>query len=106
MILLMATNQIRKAGATAQEAAIRGGARRFRAIILTSLTTAVGLAPMIMETSVQARFLVPMAVSLGFGIVFATALILFVVPCLYLALDDLMGAIDTRRRAFKYSDGA
>jgi len=46
-----------------------------------------------------------MAVSLGFGIVFATALILFVVPCLYLALDDLMGAIDTRRRAFKNSDG-
>ena len=44
--------------------------------------------------------------SLGFGIVFATALILFVVPCLYLALDDLMGAVDTRRRAFKYSDGA
>jgi len=93
LILLMATNQIRKAGASAQEAAVRGGARRFRAIVLTSLTTAVGLAPMIMETSVQARFLVPMAVSLGFGILWATLIILFCVPAFYLILEDLTSIV-------------
>ena len=89
----------------AARAVYEAGLRRFRPILLTTMTTFAGLMPIIFETSLQAAYLIPMAVSLGFGIVFATALILFVVPCLYLALDDLMGAIDTRRRAFKYSDG-
>jgi multidrug efflux pump subunit AcrB len=89
----------------AAQAVYEAGLRRFRPILLTTMTTFAGLMPIIFETSLQAAYLIPMAVSLGFGIVFATALILFVVPCLYLALDDLMGAIDTRRRAFKYSDG-
>jgi|TARA_R100000935_G_scaffold58817_1_gene98203 multidrug efflux pump subunit AcrB len=90
----------------AARAVYEAGLRRFRPILLTTMTTFAGLMPIIFETSLQAAYLIPMAVSLGFGIVFATALILFVVPCLYLALDDLMSVIDTRRRAFKYSDGA
>lgn len=65
------------------------GLRRFRPIMLTTLTTFGGLTPIIMETSSQARQLIPMAISLGFGIVFATAIILVLVPCFYLALEDL-----------------
>ena len=57
--------------------------------MLTSLTTFLGLAPMIFETSIQARFLIPMAISLGFGILFATLIALVLIPCLYLALVDV-----------------
>jgi multidrug efflux pump subunit AcrB len=73
---------------SAAKAILYAGQRRFRPIVLTTLTTFCGLTPIIFETSLQATYLIPMAVSLGFGIVFATALILFVVPCLYLTLED------------------
>lgn len=66
------------------------GVRRFRPILLTTFTTFGGLAPMILESSRQAQFIVPMAVSLGFGIVFATAIILLIVPCLYLGIEDIV----------------
>ncbi|MBL7249034.1 efflux RND transporter permease subunit [Alloalcanivorax sp. C16-2] len=82
---------------SAADAVYEAGLRRFRPILLTTLTTFAGLMPIIFETSLQAAYLIPMAVSLGFGIVFATALILFVVPCLYLALDDLM---ESSKRGF------
>jgi multidrug efflux pump subunit AcrB len=65
------------------------GLRRFRPIVLTTLTTFGGLTPIILETSRQAYHLIPMAISLGFGIVFATSITLVVVPCLYLMLEDL-----------------
>ena len=65
------------------------GLRRFRPIILTTLTTFGGLTPIILETSRQAAYLIPMAISLGFGIVFATGIILLLVPCLYMVLEDL-----------------
>jgi multidrug efflux pump subunit AcrB len=65
------------------------GLRRFRPIVLTTLTTFGGLTPIILETSRQSAYLVPMAISLGFGIVFATAIILLLVPCLYMALEDI-----------------
>lgn len=65
------------------------GLRRFRPIILTTLTTFGGLTPIILERSMQAQNLIPMAISLGFGIVFATAIILVIVPCLYLILEDV-----------------
>ena len=71
------------------EAAIAAGARRFRPIILTSLTTFAGLVPLLMEKSLQAQFLIPMAVSLGFGILFATGITLFLIPCALLAADDV-----------------
>ena len=74
------------------EAVVQSGTQRYRAIMLTSLTTFFGLAPMLLETSVQAQFLIPMAVSLGFGIIFATVITLVLIPCLYVILQDLTGA--------------
>ena len=75
----------RGAGLAANQEA---GVRRFRPILLTTLTTFGGLTPIILESSRQARHLVPMAVSLGFGIAFATAIVLVIVPCLYMVLED------------------
>ena len=73
------------------EAIIAATQRRFRAIILTTATTALGLTPMLFETSIQAQFLIPMAVSLATGIVFASVVILFLVPILVLVREDLRG---------------
>ena len=89
LVMVDYVNRHRAEAGSIREAAVQAGGRRFRAILLTSLTTFVGLAPMLWETDVQGRFLVPMAVSLGFGILFATAITLFLVPGVYLMLDDL-----------------
>ncbi|PRY03954.1 multidrug efflux pump subunit AcrB [Pontibacter ummariensis] len=75
---------------SAYEAIHEAGTRRFRPIVLTTLTTFGGLTPIILETSSQAFQLIPMAISLGFGIIFATSIILVIVPCLYMILDDLV----------------
>lgn len=71
------------------KAVIDAGIQRFRPIILTTLTTFAGLMPMIFETSRQARFLIPMALSLGFGVLFATTLTLILIPALYMIIEDL-----------------
>jgi multidrug efflux pump subunit AcrB len=81
---------------SAFDAIREAGQRRFRPILLTTLTTFGGLAPIIFETSRQAYSLVPMAISLGFGIIFATAIILILVPCLYLVLEDLKRRVSPR----------
>lgn len=91
LILIDYANRRRLEGATPVMAVISAGVRRFRPIILTTLTTFGGLAPMIFETSRQARFLIPMALSLGFGILFATGITLLLVPCLYLLIEDVKG---------------
>jgi multidrug efflux pump subunit AcrB len=70
------------------EAILRGGSRRFRAIFLTTLSTVGGLAPMLMETDLQAQFLIPMAISLAAGVLFATLLTLVLIPCLLVILND------------------
>ena len=80
LVLLTFYNQMRREGTTHEEALVSAGAARFRPILLTSLTTFFGLLPMILEKSLQAQFLIPMAVSLGFGILFATFIILLGVP--------------------------
>lgn len=99
LVLVDAANRYRdEHGMTAEEAALAAGKRRFRPILLTSLTTFLGLAPMIFETSVQARFLIPMAISLGFGILFATFIILGMVPTLYVTMENV--------RAFYRKDSA
>ena len=90
LILIIATNKFRRGGANALDAAVEGAKLRFRPILLTSLTTSFGLTPMILETSVQARFLIPMAISLGFGILWATVVILLAVPALYVIYDDFL----------------
>jgi multidrug efflux pump subunit AcrB len=89
ILLVDTANTNRREGATAREAIERAPARRFRPVLLTSATTFLGLAPMIFETSVQARFLIPMALSLGFGIVLSTAITLLLMPALYLIVEDL-----------------
>jgi multidrug efflux pump subunit AcrB len=76
-------------GQSLHDAAWEAGAARFRPILLTSMTTFAGLTPMLLETDIQARFLIPMAVSLSFGILFATLITLILVPCVYLLLEDI-----------------
>ncbi|MRX26655.1 efflux RND transporter permease subunit [Kangiella sp. HZ709] len=81
-------NRGRAEGMSRKEAAINAGTRRFRAIVLTSLTTFFGLLPITLETSLQAQLVIPMAVSLGFGIVFATLITLVWIPCLYIMMGN------------------
>ena len=84
---------------SAYDAILSAGTRRFRPIVLTTITTFGGLAPIILETSIQAVHLVPMAISLGFGIVFATSIMLVVVPCFYMLIEDIQGIVQRRRAA-------
>ncbi len=89
LIMIDYVNRTITEGKPLREAVILAGTKRFRAIMLTTLTTFVGVLPMMMESSVQAQSMIPMAVSLGFGILFATLITLVLVPCLYVALDDI-----------------
>jgi multidrug efflux pump subunit AcrB len=89
LVMIDFANRQRKGGASPGEAIWSAGVQRFRPILLTTLTTFGGLTPMILETSIQARFMIPMAISLGFGIVFATFITLVMIPCLYLLLEDM-----------------
>jgi multidrug efflux pump subunit AcrB len=89
LVLIDMANRKYKENNHALAAIHYAGVRRIRPILLTSLTTFGGLAPMIFETSRQAKFLIPMAISLGYGILFATIIALLVVPCLYMVLDDV-----------------
>lgn len=88
LVMIDFANRRRRAGSSSFEAISSAGIQRFRPIMLTTLTTFGGLTPMILEKSIQARFLIPMAISLGFGILFATTITLIMVPCLYLLLED------------------
>lgn len=87
LVLLDRISQLREKGIDAYSAVTSAGSDRFRAIVLTSITTFIGLAPILFETSMQARFLIPMVISLSFGVIFATTVTLFLVPCLYLMFD-------------------
>ncbi len=89
LVLVDYTNQRRAAGDSLDVAIRDAGTSRFRAIMLTTLTTFAGLSPMMVATSVQSQMLVPMAISLAFGVVVATAITLLLVPVIYLILDDI-----------------
>lgn len=89
LIMVDFVNHARMRGKSLMDAVMGSGTERFRAILLTSLTTFFGLLPMLLETSVQAQFIIPMAISLAFGILFATVITLLLVPTLYVILDDL-----------------
>jgi len=88
LILMTFINRRRAAGASAYDAVIEGGKGRLRAILLTSITTVLGLAPLLTETSFQARFLIPMGISIAAGLIFATVLTLVGIPALYMILED------------------
>jgi multidrug efflux pump subunit AcrB len=89
LVLTVTANRMRDSGEGSMDAAVNAGIRRFRPILLTALTTFFGLAPMIFETSVQARFLIPMAISLGYGILLTTFVILILTPSLYVIHYDI-----------------
>lgn len=99
LVLVHNVNDRRAKGQSIREAAREAAVSRFRPIVLTSLTTFAGLSPLMLNQSVQAQFLVPMAVSLAFGVLFATVATLLVVPAGYLILDDLGGLRRGRRQA-------
>jgi multidrug efflux pump subunit AcrB len=98
LVLVDFANRRRLSRMRAREAVYEAAIHRFRPIMLTTLTTFGGLAPMIFETSRQARFLIPMAISLGFGILFATVITLVLVPAFYLVIEDLK---QVSRRIFR-----
>jgi multidrug efflux pump subunit AcrB len=89
LILIDFVNRCRAEGMRATRAVLASGPVRFRPILITTLTTFAGLTPMLLEKSVQAQFLIPMAVSLAYGLLFATGIILVIIPVLYMALEDL-----------------
>jgi len=97
LVLVDYVNKRRLDGVPMFKAVRVAGVARFRAVILTSLTTFFGLTPLIFESSTQAQFLIPMAVSLGFGILFATVVTLIMIPVNYLVFEDL-------RRLFGHKD--
>lgn len=96
LVLISYANKRQASGESPHDAILAAGIRRFRPILMTTITTFGGLAPMIFETSRQARFMIPMAISLGYGILFATGITLLIAPCLYLIIEDV-------RRAFNFT---
>lgn len=98
VVLVDRYNHLLAKGHEAREAVLQAIAQRFRPILLTTLTTSLGLLPMLLETSLQARFLIPMAVSLACGILFASVLLIFLVPCLLIVLDDLQVYVRRKSR--------
>jgi len=93
LILIDFINRTRSSGKPLAEAVVSSGRARFRPVILTSITTIAGLMPLMLERSFQAQFLIPMAVSICFGLLLATVLILLLVPTLYMIVEDLSGMV-------------
>ena len=104
LVMVDFVNKARAEGVAIKEAVMQAGARRFRAILLTSVTTFIGVMPIIMETSLQAKIVIPMAVSLAFGVLFATVITLILIPCQYVALEDLKRVIRKFRGKESTSD--
>ncbi len=96
LILVDYVNRQRRAGVALFQAVHQAGGARFRPIFLTSLTTFAGLTPLLMEKSLQAKFLIPMAVSIAFGVAFSTLITLLLVPASYLIMEDVVGLFPRR----------
>ncbi|WNC69304.1 efflux RND transporter permease subunit [Thalassotalea nanhaiensis] len=97
LVMIDYINNAKKAGIKATIAVVDAGCSRFRAILLTSLTTFIGLVPIMMETSMQAKMVIPMAVSLGYGVLFATVVTLLLIPCLYIVVTDIKGLFKRKK---------
>ncbi len=97
LVMIDFINEQRANGAPPQEAIINGAKMRFRPILLTSVTTFLGVSPLVFEQSLQAQFLIPMAASLGFGILFATAILMLLVPALAMLEHQFEQWIGIRR---------
>jgi multidrug efflux pump subunit AcrB len=88
ILIDFANRRIREKGMSIHDAVLDAAIQRFRPILLTTATTFGGLAPMMFSNAIQARFMIPMAISLGYGILFATVITLILVPCLYMVVED------------------
>lgn len=97
LVMVDFINRARQEGIRLMDAVIQSGTKRFRPILLTSLTTFFGVLPIYFETSLQAQFIIPMAISIGFGIIFATVITLFLIPCFYLILEDIKGIFKSKK---------
>ncbi|MGV6852532.1 MAG: efflux RND transporter permease subunit [bacterium] len=106
LVMVDFINRGQSEGMKRYNAVKHAGIQRFRAIVLTSLTTFVGVVPIYFETSLQAQFIIPMAISLGFGILFATVITLFLIPSLYLIAADIKGIFATKKPKSKNSQTA
>jgi len=96
LVLLERINTLRKRGANTLDAVLHAGIDRFRPIVLTSITTFIGLLPILFERSLQAKFLIPMVVSLSFGVLFSSVVTLFLVPCCYYGGNKMKHAVLAR----------
>ena len=106
LVLIDFTDNLRREGAAAFDAILQGAQRRFRAILLTTLTTFAGLTPLLLEKSLQARFMIPMAVSLAFGVLFATVITLVLLPALYMIAEDVLALGRGLRRTLTPGGGS
>jgi multidrug efflux pump subunit AcrB len=104
LVLVDYVNRLLADGMSLEEAVVQSGRTRLRPILLTSLTTFAGLTPMMLETSMQARFMIPMAISIAFGVVFSSFVTLFVVPSSYIVLEDAKALF--RRRGYHAVESA
>lgn len=102
LIMVDFVNRARAEGVAIKQAVVQAGTQRFRAILLTSLTTFVGLAPIVLERSLQAKMVIPMAVSLAFGILFATVITLVLIPALYVMLEDVKKFMPRAIQSFSF----
>ena len=93
IVLTSVVNDFLGEGMTLREAVIEGATRRFRPIFLSTITTFLGVFPMILETSKEARFLIPMAISLGVGVLFSAVITIIIVPCNYIMIEDGKGIV-------------
>lgn len=99
LVMVDYVNKARKRGERLKDAVVHAGTKRFRAILLTSLTTFIGLVPIVFfETSMQAQIVIPMAVSLSFGVLFATIVTLGLIPCLYLIIEDIRSLFSRKKK--------
>jgi multidrug efflux pump subunit AcrB len=100
LIMVDFINKAKGSGMKMMDIVSQAGTQRFRAILLTSLTTFFGIFPLYFEQSLQAQFIIPMAISLGFGIVFATVITLFLIPALYLIKEDIANLFGRRQTLY------
>ncbi|MBW2399997.1 MAG: efflux RND transporter permease subunit [Deltaproteobacteria bacterium] len=104
LVLVHTINRRRARGVEFLEAVTTAGVLRFRPIVLTSVTTFIGLLPLMFEAAVPARPLIPMAISLGFGVLYASVMTLFLVPCGYVILDDIAAFLGRERASQPAAD--
>lgn len=109
IILVTVFKELREKGADILEAATEAGVRRFRAVLLTSVTTVIGIMPLLFETALQAQFLKPMVVTLGFGLIAGTFMVLFLLPCFLVLVENArarLADVESRFPRILSADGA